>query len=908
MIRTNTYANLPDTYQQVEWIENTKGQYINTGFTPNQNTGFEIDFLTYDEITPNNYGCIFGARKSSGSLEFQLTTYNNSTLRKCGTSYDAGLVRNTRIQCSATATTYFNPSGISTTVNQTAFTAPCPITIFTLNNNGSVGQHGYVRLYSFKLYDNGVLARDYIPCYRISDGKVGLYDLVNSTFNTDVTGGNFTHGEEITGYINKVVYGSETIIDLTADTVDPDRMYKGDTAHAADGSEIVGTAEITVDGMTLVMPEGLCDLIGTVDPETHHWIRPEGLPDLDSIYNDETNTLYMTVDATGRIPDPHVSIKINTNGSSTNWTVQVGSIQNGEFIVDSTETLAHAATWIKTWTPSDGNYPIVKITSSHIRSFQWQLWTSDEGRVYNGQYQPIIEWVGHVEAITSSTRTPYFTEREKIIVGSSDASGLAQRWDYAYHLVDLDVSEWDTSSWPIATLSYTWRRCVNLLTLDLSSWNVSSWKVTNLANTWTDCNCLISINTDGWNTSNWAVTTLYQTWCGCYCLESLNLNHWDTSNWAVTTLYQTWYTCTNLRHLAVDKWDTSKWKVTSMTYTWNNCYRLAHLDLSGWTTANWKPTSLNATWSNCMNLKELHLNHWDTSNWAVNNINTTWNNCYLLEVLDVKDWDTSKWPVTSFSQTWYLCYGLKELDLSNWDTSNWVIPNLANTWNGCRCLEILDLDSWDVSNWTVTSMANTWANCVSLKYLHVHSWNTSNWVVTELSNTWAACYTLQSIEAEAWDTSNWAVTNMSSVFNSCCSLESLNISWDTSNWPLNANTAPTANSFRTLVRLKSLDLSAFDISKFTNWKTSSSSYTFQYDYSLMNITFGENNRNKMNYSNYSPIYFANSPLLTVESILNIFDALADGVTNKTLQLGSENLNKLTAEEKAIATNKGWTLT
>lgn len=63
--------------------------------------------------------------------------------------------------------------------------------------------------------------------------------------------------------INKIIYGTSTLIDLTQDTVDPDRMYKGDTAHAADGSMITGTAEIVINGTTMIMPEGLCTVIST---------------------------------------------------------------------------------------------------------------------------------------------------------------------------------------------------------------------------------------------------------------------------------------------------------------------------------------------------------------------------------------------------------------------------------------------------------------------------------------------------------------------------------------------------------------------------------------------------------------------------------------------------------------------
>ena len=49
--------------------------------------------------------------------------------------------------------------------------------------------------------------------------------------------------------------------------------------------------------------------------------------------------------------------------------------------------------------------------------------------------------------------------------------------------------------------------------------------------------------------------------------------------------------------------------------------------------------------------------------------------------------------------------------------------------------------------------------------------------------------------------------------------------------------------------------------------------------------------------------------LTVDSIVAMFNSLKDltGTTAKTLTLGSTNLAKLTDEQKAIATNKNWTL-
>ena len=55
------------------------------------------------------------------------------------------------------------------------------------------------------------------------------------------------------------------------------------------------------------------------------------------------------------------------------------------------------------------------------------------------------------------------------------------------------------------------------------------------------------------------------------------------------------------------------------------------------------------------------------------------------------------------------------------------------------------------------------------------------------------------------------------------------------------------------------------------------------------------------------------PNLTVQSLMNVinnlYDFRANGEsTTRTLQLGTTNLNKLTDEQKAVAVNKGWSLT
>ena len=47
--------------------------------------------------------------------------------------------------------------------------------------------------------------------------------------------------------INKVVYGGETLIDLTGDTVQADKVLSGVTAHDKSGEPITGTCDYDVN-------------------------------------------------------------------------------------------------------------------------------------------------------------------------------------------------------------------------------------------------------------------------------------------------------------------------------------------------------------------------------------------------------------------------------------------------------------------------------------------------------------------------------------------------------------------------------------------------------------------------------------------------------------------------------------
>ena len=76
--------------------------------------------------------------------------------------------------------------------------------------------------------------------------------------------------------VNKVILHGETLIDLTGDSVAPELMALGTSAHAADGEAITGTlpiitpAAVTLDGTvkSYTVPAGIHDGTGTVGVQT----------------------------------------------------------------------------------------------------------------------------------------------------------------------------------------------------------------------------------------------------------------------------------------------------------------------------------------------------------------------------------------------------------------------------------------------------------------------------------------------------------------------------------------------------------------------------------------------------------------------------------------------------------------
>ena len=221
---------LPDTYQEVEYIESTGTQYIDTGITPDTTLEFDTTFNTSNNFSQETirYGCIFGSRISSAKADVQLTTYSEfgykGTIR-WGNNYgdNAWLSNNVKINAKLKNNMYYvdNTEIRSTTIE---VSNDYNIYIFALNQSGTAIQHGKLKLYTFKLWKNDVLVRDFIPCYRKLDNVIGMYDLVTNTFFTNAGTGVFLKGSNAPTPTNPVEI--ESVGDKTKNLFDYKTVYE----------------------------------------------------------------------------------------------------------------------------------------------------------------------------------------------------------------------------------------------------------------------------------------------------------------------------------------------------------------------------------------------------------------------------------------------------------------------------------------------------------------------------------------------------------------------------------------------------------------------------------------------------------------------------------------------------------
>ena len=189
---------LPNGYQKANYLECTGTQYIDTGFVPDVNSAMYCKMAITDDGSNgrnNTSGCVLGGSQGW----FCVGGYGSSI----------GLVALFSIDNRGGATIahdndfhdFYIANGIQKIDDVVenneidSFLADMlSVYLFKAHTNYIPMLTPAQKISSCKLWQNGVLAHDFVPCLRMQDNKPVMYDVVTEKFFTNDGTGEYLYG------------------------------------------------------------------------------------------------------------------------------------------------------------------------------------------------------------------------------------------------------------------------------------------------------------------------------------------------------------------------------------------------------------------------------------------------------------------------------------------------------------------------------------------------------------------------------------------------------------------------------------------------------------------------------------------------------------------------------------------
>ena len=200
-----------DQYQRVEYIESTTGCRIDTDIFADNETGMELT-AKYPTLADR---VAMGSRLDANATRFYapypLSSNSFYYGFNTGVSKSTGAVANIMYRSSLNflnnrvATVKEEETNAMEFADVLTSTLPqheAPIGIFCYLRKNDAGEFysGSSRdtiFYNARISQGREIVREYIPCYRKSDGEIGLYEKYTGQFLTNEGSGTFTIGPEL---------------------------------------------------------------------------------------------------------------------------------------------------------------------------------------------------------------------------------------------------------------------------------------------------------------------------------------------------------------------------------------------------------------------------------------------------------------------------------------------------------------------------------------------------------------------------------------------------------------------------------------------------------------------------------------------------------------------------------------
>lgn len=196
--------DIPSTYERLQYLQSNGNQYINTGVTI---TGSPLTLrgkveLTVDTTDEKDFFGNLSSSATNSQYAFVCgTRYTHQWYHWGGSvfsvaSYQIGVPYNVEYTYFDTGGREFTIDGVKYVSSESNYymfnTNSFPIGLFS-----GAGDRLYdassVKLYNAQIIISGITVRNFVPCRRISDSALGMYDTITGNFYTNLGSGSFTY-------------------------------------------------------------------------------------------------------------------------------------------------------------------------------------------------------------------------------------------------------------------------------------------------------------------------------------------------------------------------------------------------------------------------------------------------------------------------------------------------------------------------------------------------------------------------------------------------------------------------------------------------------------------------------------------------------------------------------------------
>lgn len=177
---------LPNGYTQVDYIQGTGSQYIDTGFVVNKSDNYvlEIDGLFPSQAQAyqgcNAYMQLLVSSKYGIENASSISVGNRDTVRIAYANQTEILTVN-GTQVESISWDFYSGANVKLGI----------LRLGDANNGWFNGSVVSGTLYGYKVWKNNTLVSECVPCVRNSDGVAGMYDVIREQFITNAGSGAF---------------------------------------------------------------------------------------------------------------------------------------------------------------------------------------------------------------------------------------------------------------------------------------------------------------------------------------------------------------------------------------------------------------------------------------------------------------------------------------------------------------------------------------------------------------------------------------------------------------------------------------------------------------------------------------------------------------------------------------------